>query len=64
MSKKYPEYESLNLPAIAEKILKEWDEENIFAKSISTREGKDPFVFYDDRARCGVIRRECRAFTT
>lgn len=47
MSKKYPEYESLNLPAIAEKILKDWDENKIFEKSISTREGKDPFVFYE-----------------
>jgi isoleucyl-tRNA synthetase len=47
MSKKYPEYGSLNLPAIAEKVLKEWDENNIFEKSISSREGKEPFVFYE-----------------
>jgi isoleucyl-tRNA synthetase len=47
MSKKYPEYESLNLPSIAEKVLKEWDENNIFEKSISSREGKEPFVFYE-----------------
>lgn len=47
MSKKYPEYASLNLPAIAEQILKDWDENKIFEKSISTREGKDPFVFYE-----------------
>lgn len=45
--KKYPEYESLNLPSIAEKVLKDWDEKKIFEKSISEREGKDPFVFYE-----------------
>ncbi len=47
MSKKYPEYESLNLPSIAEKVLKDWEENKIFEKSISSREGKDPFVFYE-----------------
>lgn len=47
MSKKYPEFDSLNLPAIAEKVLRDWDENQIFEKSISTREGKDPFVFYE-----------------
>ena len=47
MSKKYPEFESLNLPSIAEKVLKEWDENKIFEKSISSRDGKDPFVFYE-----------------
>lgn len=45
--KKYPEYESLNLPSIAEKVLKDWEENKIFEKSISSREGKDPFVFYE-----------------
>lgn len=45
--KKYPEYQSLNLPAIADKVLADWDTDHIFEKSISSREGKDPFVFYE-----------------
>jgi isoleucyl-tRNA synthetase len=47
MSKKYPEPESLNLPAIAEKVLKDWEEQQIFEKSVSSREGQEPFVFYE-----------------
>src|ERR1044072_5689824 len=47
MSKKYPEPGSLNLPEIAKEILKNWDDQSIFEKSISTREGKEPFVFYE-----------------
>jgi isoleucyl-tRNA synthetase len=45
--KKYPEFSSLNLPEIAEKILAGWDEHRIFEKSVSTREGAEPFVFYE-----------------
>jgi isoleucyl-tRNA synthetase len=44
---KYNEYKSLNLPQIAEEILKYWEENQVFEKSISTREGKTPFVFYE-----------------
>ncbi|HEY5393531.1 MAG TPA: class I tRNA ligase family protein, partial [Hanamia sp.] len=47
MNKKYPEYKQLDLTQIAGKILKSWDEENTFEKSISNREGKLPFVFYE-----------------
>ncbi|GAB4132972.1 MAG: isoleucine--tRNA ligase [Bacteroidia bacterium] len=45
--KKYPEFQSLNLPEIAEKVLAEWDQHNVFEKSITTREGAEPFVFYE-----------------
>ncbi|MCY7410071.1 MAG: isoleucine--tRNA ligase [Chitinophagales bacterium] len=44
---KYPEYKSLNLPEIDEQILKFWEEEKIFEQSISSREGKKAFVFYE-----------------
>ena len=47
MSQKYPQPESLNLPAIAEEVLKHWDEHQVFEKSVSSREGKDAFVFYE-----------------
>ncbi len=47
MSKKYTEYKQLNLSQIGKDILKFWDENKTFEKSISEREGKTPFVFYE-----------------
>jgi len=44
---KYKEYKSLNLPEIADEVLKFWKENGVFEKSISSREGKTPFVFYE-----------------
>lgn len=44
---KYPEYKSLDLSQIGKDILKFWDENKIFEKSVSSREGKTPFVFYE-----------------
>jgi isoleucyl-tRNA synthetase len=37
----------LNLPEIEEKILKFWDQNDLFAKSISTRDKDKRFVFYE-----------------
>ena len=46
--KYYPELEpSANFPKIEENILKKWNLENTFSKSISNREGANEFVFYD-----------------
>lgn len=45
--KKYPEYTSLDLPKIAAEVLAEWDKNHVFEKSVSTREGAEPFVFYE-----------------
>ncbi|HEU5051472.1 MAG TPA: isoleucine--tRNA ligase [Hanamia sp.] len=47
MKKKYSEYKQLDLTQIAGEIQKSWQEENAFVKSISNREGKTPFVFYE-----------------
>ena len=47
MEKKYPEYKQLNLPEVAKEMLDVWKIENTFEKSIETREGKKPFVFYE-----------------
>jgi len=44
---KYPEYKNLNLPEIDKAVLKFWEEEKIFEQSVSSREGKTPFVFYE-----------------
>ncbi len=45
--KSYKEYEQLDLPALAEEVLRYWEEENIFAKSIEQRPSDKPFVFYE-----------------
>ncbi len=47
MQNKYPEYENLDLPKLASEIEKWWKKEDIFQKSVDTREGKTPFVFYE-----------------
>ncbi len=47
MSKEYPVYKQLDLPAIAEEMLALWDAEDTFRKSVDTREGCPPFVFYE-----------------
>tara|TARA_R110002049_G_scaffold2195_1_gene15836 strand:- start:2255 stop:6112 length:3858 start_codon:yes stop_codon:yes gene_type:complete len=47
MSAKFPEYKGLDLPKVAEHILNYWQENNIFEKSVSTREGNEPFVFFE-----------------
>jgi isoleucyl-tRNA synthetase len=44
---KYPEYKQLNLPQISSDILKFWEENKTFEKSVSSREGKTPWVFYE-----------------
>lgn len=44
---KYPEYKSLDLTNIAEEILQKWDQENTFENSVSSREGKKPYVFFE-----------------
>lgn len=47
MSNKFPEYKGLDLAKINEEVLKEWEEEDTFQKSIETREGHPTFVFYE-----------------
>jgi len=47
MSSKFPEYKGLDLPKVAEEILNYWQEHNVFEKSIATREGNEPFVFFE-----------------
>ncbi len=47
MSKKFREYKGLNLPEVAEEMLLFWEENDIFEKSITSREGKEPFIFFE-----------------
>ncbi len=47
MSAKFPEYKGLDLPKVAEEILDYWQENNIFEKSVTIREGAKPYVFFE-----------------
>ena len=42
MSIKFTEYKGLNLPTVASEVLEFWKKENIFEKSVTTREGSQP----------------------
>ena len=44
---KFKEYNGLDLPQLAADVLAQWDAEDTFHKSISTREGHPAFVFYE-----------------
>ena len=44
---KYPTYTQLNLSQISKDILQYWKEKDTFNKSVSTREGATPWVFYE-----------------
>ena len=47
MSKKFTEYDHINLSEINKEVLAQWDENDVFHKSIETREGCPSFVFYE-----------------
>ena len=47
MKNKFNEYKGLDLSSINKEILKFWQENNTFEKSIETREGHPEFVFYE-----------------
>ncbi len=47
MSSKFREYRQLDLSQINKTILKRWEGDDTFHKSISTREGHPTFVFYE-----------------
>lgn len=47
MSKNYKTYTSLNLSQTAKDIQERWQENDTFEKSVTFREGKTPFVFYE-----------------
>ncbi|WP_422083106.1 isoleucine--tRNA ligase [Ulvibacterium sp.] len=44
---KFAEYKGLDLPQTAKEVLDHWKEQDIFEKSVSSREGKPSYVFYE-----------------
>lgn len=47
MAQRYKEFKGLNLPAIESEMLQKWEKDQTFQKSISIRNGAEPFVFYE-----------------
>ncbi|HAE30539.1 MAG TPA: isoleucine--tRNA ligase, partial [Flavobacteriales bacterium] len=47
MGMKYQEYKGLDLPSVAKAIAQRWEEDKTFEKSITSREGSKPFVFFE-----------------
>lgn len=45
--KKYPEYKKLDLSQISKDILKFWQDDKTFEKSLSTRDASNTWVFYE-----------------
>lgn len=44
---KYNEYKGLDLANVADQVLKEWEQKQVFEKSISSRDENKPFVFFE-----------------
>jgi isoleucyl-tRNA synthetase len=44
---KFTEYSKFDLSEVNEEVLKEWDENDVFSKSMKEREGAPSFVFYE-----------------
>ncbi len=47
MDKRFPQYDVLDLPKVAEEVLKQWESEDTFGKSLELRKDAPPFVFYE-----------------
>lgn len=47
MSAKFTEYKGLDLPSIASEVLAYWKENDVFEKSVTSREGATPYVFFE-----------------
>jgi len=47
MDKRFPQYDELDLPKVAEEVLKQWEAEDTFGQSLELRKDAPPFVFYE-----------------
>lgn len=47
MNKNFKEYKQLDLVKLAEEVLADWGQNQIFEKSVSSREGRQNYVFYE-----------------
>ena len=47
VSKYFTQYDELDLPKVANEVLKQWDTEDTFGQSLELRKNAPPFVFYE-----------------
>ncbi|MBK9176286.1 MAG: isoleucine--tRNA ligase [Flavobacteriales bacterium] len=47
MDRRFPQYDELDLPKVAEEVLKQWEAEDTFGQSLELRKNAPPFVFYE-----------------
>ena len=47
MDKRFPQYDELDLPKVADEVLQQWEAEDTFGKSLELRKDAPPFVFYE-----------------
>ena len=47
MNKKFAEHSGLDLSQVNKEVLKKWDDNDVFSKSMTEREGCPSFVFYE-----------------
>lgn len=59
MGKRFTEYSQFDLSQVNKDVLKKWDENQVFAKSMTERDGCPVRVFRKDLPRLMV----CRVFT-
>ena len=45
--KRFNEYKRLDLPELSKELLAQWEKENLFQQSITTREGHPQFLFFE-----------------
>ena len=60
MSKKFTEYNQFDLSQINKEVLKKWDENSVFQKSLSTEKDVLPLFF----TKVPLLRTGCRVSTT
>lgn len=47
MDKRFTQYDELDLPKVADEVLKQWEAEDTFGQSLELRKDAPPFVFYE-----------------
>ena len=47
MGKRFTEYSQFDLSQVNKDVLKKWDENQVFAKSMTERDGCPSFVFFE-----------------
>ena len=64
MDKKFTEYSHFDLSAINKEVLKKWDDEQVFHKSLEIREGAPSFVLRKKQTKVHLLPTVCRVYIT